>query len=77
MPRLKKLGEKIAVGAARGLAGKDGTDFSITDAAKRLKGHKKQLQQVVESSETNEIDDLNNELESMNEPESIRRIFAS
>ena len=51
------------------------TDFSITDAVKRIKTRKRQLEEAAGFVAPNETDMLNEELEQQNEPESIRRIF--
>lgn len=51
------------------------TDFSITDAAKRIRRHKDKLRQYTEVPEKNEIDMMNEELENASEPSWIRKIF--
>ena len=51
------------------------TDFTITDAAKRMKTRKAQLEEASGYSSPNETDLLNEELEQQNEPESVRNIF--
>ena len=61
---------------ARGVKQKTGlnTDFSITDAAKRATSRRKMLEQAG-NVHSNSTDDLNDELEYGNEPESIKSLF--
>jgi len=52
------------------------TDFSITDAVKRARVRKSQLEEAAGYTAPNETDLLNDELEQdPNESENIRRIF--
>ena len=50
------------------------TDFSITDAAKRAKTRRSQLEEAGNMSH-NSVDDLNNELDNAGESDEIRKIF--
>jgi len=60
----------------RGIKQKTGldTDFSITDAVKRAKTRRSQLE-AAGNVTSNPVDDLNSELERMDEPENVRKIF--
>jgi hypothetical protein len=49
------------------------TDFSITDAYKRIKKHKAKRDQMLR--DTNNIDALNDRINNGEEPDSVRRIF--
>ena len=61
---------------ARGVKQKTGlnTDFSITDAAKRATERRKMLE-AAGNVTSNSNDDLNDELEYGDEPESIKNLF--
>lgn len=50
-------------------------DSSIFQAHKKIKQHRKLLERAAGNPESNEIDDLNDELERGNEPDSVRTIF--
>ena len=60
----------------RGVKQKTGlnTDSSITDVVKRATDRRKQLE-AAGNVHSNPTDDLNDELEYGNEPDSIRRLF--
>ena len=62
---------------ARGVkqTNKDGTDFTITDAVKRMKTRKDQLEEASGYSSPNETDMVNEELERGNESDYVREIF--
>ena len=49
------------------------TDFSISDAAKRLKSNRTKREKALK--QINDLDDLNKEINRSNEPDSIRSIF--
>ena len=61
---------------ARGVKQKTGlnTDFSITDAAKRAAERRKMLE-AAGNVTSNPNDDLNDELEYGDEPDSIKKLF--
>ena len=61
---------------ARGVKQKSGlnTDFSITDAAKRAEERRKMLE-AAGGMTSNPNDDLNDELEYGDEPDSIKKLF--
>jgi hypothetical protein len=69
----------VGYGAGRGakkLSKKEGVDFSITDAAKRARTRRKQLDAAA-GNDHNRIDDLNDELESHGQSDYEKEVFGN